>query len=746
MSLSHSGQKSPLPLFDALLTASVATPSLTATFTPATGILSVLGDSLGNSIEFSRNAAGTLLVNAGAVAIRGGTALASNTTLIQGFGQAGDDTLALNEANGALPRANLFGGTGNDTLTGGSGGDQLLGQVGNDSLNGQGGADSLFGGTGNDVLAGGTGNDQMLGEGGNDRMVWNPGDGSDLMEGGNGTDTAEVNGGNGAADFTVAGNGARVLFQRTSPAPFTVDIGTTESLALNMNGGDDIFSANGFPTGLIQLTVDGGAGNDSIQGGNGADLLIGGADNDAISGGRGNDTALLGSGDDSFQWDPGDGSDTVEGQDGSDTLHFNGANVAENIAISANGSRASLTRDVGAVTMDLNDVEDIDINALGGNDTVTVDDLPGTDVTQINIDLAAAGGGGDGAADTVIINGSGGSDVIQITGDSAGVAVTGLAARANITHFDVALDSLVINSRGGDDVITALSLALDSVLLTLNGGDGNDLLTGSPNDDFFIGGRGNDTGLLGGGDDAFVWNPGDGSDIVEGQAGFDTLGFNGANIAERIDISANSGRVRLARDVGTVTMDLNDVEDIDINALGGNDAVTVGDLTGTGVTQINIDLAAAGGVGDGAADTVIINGTAGDDVIVVAGDANGITVFGLAAQINIAHFESAKDTLVINGLAGDDVIQASGLAGGIGLTENGGLDDDILIGGAGNDQLFGGAGDDILSGGPGQDVLDGGTGNNVLLQDDAGGPGIASADKVGLLGTLGFDAGHGGLF
>ena len=38
-----------------------------------------------------------------------------------------------------------------------------------------------------------------------------------------------------------------------------------------------------------------------------------------------------------------------------------------------------------------------------------------------------------------------------------------------------------------------------------------------------IGGRGNDVALLGAGNDTFVWNPGDGSDTVEGQAGNDTL-------------------------------------------------------------------------------------------------------------------------------------------------------------------------------------------------------------------------------
>ena len=82
-------------------------------------------------------------------------------------------------------------------------------------------------------------------------------------------------------------------------------------------------------------------------------------------------------------------------------------------------------------------------------------------------------------------------------------------------------------------------------MLRLNGGDGNDTIIGSAGNDIVIGGRGNDTALLGAGDDTFVWNPGDGSDTVDGQAGIDTLLFNGANIAEKIDISANGARARL---------------------------------------------------------------------------------------------------------------------------------------------------------------------------------------------------------
>jgi len=133
--------------------------AITASFLPASGQLSVFGDSLDNTVTASRNAAGAVLVNGGAVAVTGGTSTVANTSLIQIFGQGGDDTLALSEVNGALPAANLFGGAGNDVLTGGSGNDQLFGQADNDTLLGKGGADFLFGGSGDDVLTGGDGDD-----------------------------------------------------------------------------------------------------------------------------------------------------------------------------------------------------------------------------------------------------------------------------------------------------------------------------------------------------------------------------------------------------------------------------------------------------------------------------------------------------------------------------------------------------------------------------------------------------------
>jgi hypothetical protein len=77
--------------------------TITATFPPGAQSLSELGDEVDNTIVTSRNAAGQILVNAGAVPIQGGTATVANTAQIQVFGQGGNDTISLDESNGALP-------------------------------------------------------------------------------------------------------------------------------------------------------------------------------------------------------------------------------------------------------------------------------------------------------------------------------------------------------------------------------------------------------------------------------------------------------------------------------------------------------------------------------------------------------------------------------------------------------------------------------------------------------------------
>src|SRR5205807_1421196 len=152
-----------------------------------------------------------------------------------------------------------------------------------------------------------------------------------------------------------------------------------------------------------------------------------------------------------------------------------------------------------------------------GADTVTVNDLTGTDLKQVAVDLAATAGSGqgDGQADTVAANGTAADDRIAITRTGGSIAVNGLAAQVTIGGVEADKDSLVVNGLGGNDVIDASKLGAGFINLSLNGGDGDDSIIGSAGNDVVNGGRGNDVARLGAGDDVFVWNPGDGSDTVD---------------------------------------------------------------------------------------------------------------------------------------------------------------------------------------------------------------------------------------
>ena len=625
-----------------------------------------------------------------------------------GGAEAGNDTLVVNglDGNDTINASALKAGQVNLTIDGGTGNDTIIGSAGNDVL---------IGGDGNDVITGGKGNDAALLGAGDDRYIWNPGDGSEVVEGQAGNDTLTFNGSDANEVITISANGTDVLVTRDI-GTVTMDLNGVENVVISAGGGDEAIVAGNGLSALTSLTIDGGAGNDTITGGDGNDMLIGGDGDDVVTGGRGNDVALLGSGNDTFIWNPGDGSDVVEGGAGTDTLQFNGSNVGEHMDISANGERVRLFRDIGAVTMDLNSVEKIQIKALGGADNITVNDLTGTGVKQVAIDLSASTGTGDGQADTVIVNGTAGNNHISLTASGTMVTVNGLSAQVTIDHAEGASDSLLVNALNGNDTVDASALAAGMINLTIDGGSGNDTIIGSAGNDVLIGGdgndvitggRGNDVAFLGAGDDRYVWNPGDGSDTVEGQAGFDTLAFNGSDASENISISANGNRATLFRDVGNVTMDLNGIERIELAAAGGADNIVVGDLTGTGITQVAIDLAAAGTAhGDGQSDQVTINGTAGNDFITVDSNSGVVTVSGLAETVTIAHAEGALDQLTVSGGSGDDVIDASNLsANQTGLVLNGGAGNDVILGSHGNDSVIGGQGNDVAALGDGNDIF-----------------------------------------
>jgi Ca2+-binding RTX toxin-like protein len=669
----------------------------------------------------------------------------------------------------------LFGEGGNDTLTGGSGADVLNGGPGMDTLLGRGGADSLLGGDDGDIVIGGTGNDVVQLGNGNDRFSWNPGDDSDVIDGSDGIDTVEVNGGNAAEGFTVTANGTRVRFDRINPAPFFLDIGTVENLVLNANGGNDTLSCTGNLAALIQITADGGPGEDTLLGSNGADLLRGGDDNDFIDGQQGNDTVFMGDGNDVFQWDPGDGSDTVEGQDGTDTLLFNGSAGAEIFEVSANGPRVRFTRNLGTVVMDLDDVEILNLNALGNTDQFTVNDLAGTDLTQINVDLASNIGGsvGDALTDTVIINGTTGDDVITATLPGGRLLVSGLAASVLVKNFDTTLDMVRIQALEGEDVIDAAAVAAGGPPLILDGGVGNDILLGSVGNDTLLGGE-NDDVLLGlFGTDTLDGGAGDNILIQDGgQATSGIVSIFGDDLDNTITLSRDAAGNILSNGVPIPGATIVNTVLIRVFGRGGNDTITLNEASGAlpaawlfggsgsdTVTGGNGNDLIFGGTGNdallgkggfdlifgGAGDDTLTGGDADDQIFGEANDDRFIWNPGDDSDLNEGG--SGSDTVEVNGGNGAEQFTTTangtrvrfdridpapffldiGTCENLALNANGGNDrfsatgnlaaliQITVDGGPGEDTLLGSNGADLLLGGDDNDFIDGNQGNDVIF-------------------------------
>jgi len=628
------------------------------------------------------------------------------------------------------------------------------------------------------------------------------------FDGGDGADVVLINDGSGS-DSLVFAQGTADPAEGT-PLAFTINNGplgqvnllNVEMVSVNAGAGDDRVTIQNFAS-PANFAVDGGTGNDSLAGGNGSDTLSGGDGADLIDGNIGADLLLGGAGNDTIQWDPGDGSDTVDGGSGADTMQFNGSNAGEKIDLSASAGHLILHRDVANITMDIDNVETVNIRALGSADRITLGDLGATDVKQVNVDLGAFDGAPDAAADVVAVNGTEGGDKFVLTAANGGLSVGGLSVGLSISHGEQ-IDRLAIAAGGGADTLDASALPGGGITASFDGGDGADVVLindgsasdtlvfaqgsanpgegtpvaftvnngpvgqvnllnvetvsvnagggddhvviqnfsapanfavdGGSGNDSLAGGNGSDTLsggdgadlidgnigadlLLGGsGDDTIQWDPGDGSDTVDGGSGADTMQFNGSNAGEKIDLSASAGHLILHRDVANITMDIDNTETVNVRALGSADQITIGDLSGTDVKQVNVDLGDFASAPDATTDIVTATGRASADHIVVSGSAGSASVTGLPGGVSVSHADFF-DQLVVAGGGGADQIDATGFTGDLTLTLQGQEGNDSLKDGSANDSLSGGAGDDTISTGGGFDTISGGVGNDRFFAD-----------------------------
>jgi Ca2+-binding RTX toxin-like protein len=437
-----------------------------------------------------------------------------------------------------------------------------------DSIDGGAGNDTIDSGGGNDSVTGGRGNDVATLGSGNDTFIWNPGDGSDVVDGGSGFDTLHFNGSNAAEHVNIFANGAGAELTRDIAA-ITMNLTSMERIELAAFGSADTITVGDLTgSGVKQVAID-LAG--TLGGGDGV------SDNVIASATAGND----------------------------------------HISLSTSGSLITVNGLPEQFTVDHAEATDVlTIEAGAGNDTIDASALS-------NVTLMFDGGDGN---DTLAFNGSGADDTFTLSALSGALVETHGTNTVTVELANV--EDIVISGGDGNDTIRAGNGMATLAHLTLSGGAGNDTITGGDGADTLIGGggndsvtggRGNDVATLGSGDDTYIWNPGDGSDVVDGGSGFDTLKFNGSNAAEHIDIFANGSQAEFTRDVAAITMNLTSMERIEFAALGGADTINVGDLSGSGVKQVAIDLAGVlgggGSSGDGASDNVIASASAGNNHI-----------------------------------------------------------------------------------------------------------------------------------
>ncbi|KQV33397.1 MULTISPECIES: hypothetical protein [unclassified Rhizobium] len=512
---------------------------------------SLTGDANANRLE-GRNGKDNLYGNAGADTLYGGN---GNDYLNGGddndklYGGNDDDTLYGGNGADTLYGENgadkLYGDAGNDTLFGGSGKDELYGYADNDKLNGGDdddkldggyGADTLHGDNGNDQLDGGYGNDTVFGDAGNDTLL--VGYGTDTFDGGAGSDTVSFANIYTSITLTLTATTTTWTYYTSAKLTFQLVenlIGSSYADTLTGNAGNNVLDgANGNDI------LDGGAGNDTLIGGDGDDTLKGGAGSDAASyataknavkvdlaiaaaqvTGAGKDTFssienLIGSAfDDQLfgnaaanTFTGGLGDDFIDGRTGVDTASYGDATAGVTVNLSLTGSQ--------------------DTKGAGFDKLVSIENLIGSAFDDRLTGSAAAnilsGGGGDdtlrGLQGNDTLNGGSGFDLASYSEVTAALTLSLSKTTAQAA------------ATAGQDTLVSIE--------GLEGGSGNDTLTGSTVANLLIGNKGNDKlyGLEGND----VLRGGEGNDLLNGGAGTDTADYTGLSAAVVVDLAKTTAQ------------------------------------------------------------------------------------------------------------------------------------------------------------------------------------------------------------
>ncbi|RRC96646.1 hypothetical protein EHS89_20965, partial [Amphritea balenae] len=356
--------------------------------------------------------------------------------------------------------------------------------------------------------------------------------------------------------------------------------GTDHLLGLN---GDDILSGlqgdDWLEGGEGRDTLYGNEGDDRLEGGNAVDKLYGHEGNDHIIGGAGNDVMNGGDGDDIFSLIAGDnGFDTVFGDLGYDILM--GTEQDDQIGLKkhkpyqslelidgAEGHNVIIGHD-GKNYLDFSETELINIayiDGQGGNDTLK--GSAGNDLLIGGLgDDSLFGGEGDDRFLTASeqgydrYNGGEGFDRVIATDADDQIGLKSHAATSSIEQIDGGAGSNIIlgNHKSNRLIFTQTELIN---IAAIDGGAGNDYIKSTDQNDVLIGGTGNDRLLGGLGGDEYLFDEGDGQDVVYELNGggiddLDRIVFGQAETTDSLWFSRNG-------------------EDLVVDVIGSDDQVTI---------------------------------------------------------------------------------------------------------------------------------------------------------------------------
>jgi Ca2+-binding RTX toxin-like protein len=260
--------------------------------------------------------------------------------------------------------------------------------------------------------------------------------------------------------------------------------------------------------------------------------------------------------------------------------------------------------------MDLDGIEHVGIRTLGSADTVTVDDLAGTDAKTVDVDLSGFDGNGDAAADQIVVAATADADKVKLSNADGALVVGGLAAQTRVTGGEPAQDVVTVLGLAGDDTLTATAGVTGSAQVTFDGGEGQDA----------------------------------------------TL-FNGTSGDDQIGIAANAGpSAATFTPNGVVVNTVASTESLVISGLDGNDTIT-GQNGIAGITDMTID----GGAGDdrlagGDGDDLLIGGPGNDLVDGNRGSDRAL----LGGGDDTFQWDPGDGSDIVEGQAGDDRLLFNG--------------------------------------------------------------------------------------